>query len=262
MSTPGPLVLPPPPARQRARPTPLVLGIALVASFALVVLLGASPATSEADSTRDGYSFIATGDDGAPYRWDPCTPIRYQVDLAGQPASALPVIHEAVRRTAAASGMEFTFDGVVVGSSPVDLIHSMDFVSSPSQGLYRWSPILITFAPAEVFASVEMSEAAGFGMPVTSRYDPEQYVSGLIVINSDAPMGAAFEYAGSLGPIVQHELGHVLGLGHSSSPAQLMYEAPFAAEWNTGDIAGFERLGSGSCLLVPAAFPNGANRAW
>lgn len=202
---------------------------------------------------------MATTDDGAPYRWNPCTPIRYQVDLAGAPVTALSDIHEAFRRTANVSGLEFTFDGVVTDSSLVDLVYS-DFVTSPSEGLYRWSPVLVTFAPSTTLEAIGApGEAVAVGSPVTSRYDPEQYVSGVIVVNSDVSLDAGFDHAASLGPVIQHELGHVLGLAHVLNPAQLMYPSPVVAEWNAGDIEGLSRLGSGPCLLVPAAFPNGAS---
>jgi Matrixin len=236
-----------------------VLGVALVVSLALVVAVGASSATSEPGSWRTPYSFMATSSDGSPVRWDPCSPIRYQVDLSGQPVSALQDIHEAVRRTAEASGLDFQFDGVVVGTSPLELLETVDFVTSPSNGLFRWSPVLITFAPSETFRALGAPpEAIGLGAPVTSRYDPDQYVSGLIVVNSDVPLAPGFEHAGSLGPVLQHELGHVLGLAHVLHPAQLMYPSPIVPEWNEGDIAGLRRLSSGPCLIVPSAFPNAA----
>jgi hypothetical protein len=276
---PGPLLPapPPPPAPEvrptfasfsapspgtprRTRPSPLVLAMALVASFALVVVLGASPATSEADPKHEGYAFMATTSDGSPYRWDPCSPIRYQVDLAGGPVTALPDIHEAFRRTAEASGLEFTFDGAVTGTSLPDLVTSGDFVSSPGDGLYRWSPVLVTFAPTETFEAIGApDEAIAVGAPVRSRDDPEQYVSGMIVVNSDVWLAPGFDHAASLGPVIQHELGHVLGLAHALDPGQLMHAAPLVTDWNTGDVEGLRRLASGPCLVVPGAFPNGAS---
>jgi pimeloyl-ACP methyl ester carboxylesterase len=50
--------------------------------------------------------------------------------------------------------------------------------------------------------------------------------------------------------IVQHELGHVVGLDHTSDRTQLMYsetndEQP--GDWGTGDLAGLHELGSGEC---------------
>ncbi len=49
--------------------------------------------------------------------------------------------------------------------------------------------------------------------------------------------------------VVQHELGHVMGLDHVADQAQLMYsEGAEARDWGTGDLAGLHQLGSGACF--------------
>jgi hypothetical protein len=43
---------------------------------------------------------------------------------------------------------------------------------------------------------------------------------------------------------MMHELAHIAGLGHSRSPAELMYESTFVAtDWGRGDRAGLRRVG-------------------
>lgn len=218
-----------------------------------------SSATTERPAGRHAYSFMAVSSGGTPFRWDPCSPIRYQVDLAGMPESVLDDVHEAVRLTADASGLRFEYQGLVERTSPLDLIETLDFVSSAADGPLGWSPVLITFGSQEVFDRMGAPpDAAGLGMPVTSRYDPDQFVSGLIVINADLPLASGFEHVASLGPVVEHELGHVVGLGHVLHPGQLMFPAPIVRRWNDGDLTGLRRLGSGPCLAVPSAFPNAA----
>jgi hypothetical protein len=233
-----------------------VLLIAIVAE----VLAGGSPAAPSPAAPppspfdeRQAYSFLARGPDGTPYRWNPCAAIRYQVDLAGMPRSVVPDIEEAVRLTSQASGLTFEYEGTVDRPDPQELLAMMSFVSPGPDGLRVWSPVLITFAPQRVFRELGARRAIGVAFPVVSRADPDQLVSGLIVINSDARLGPGFDNIESLGPIVEHELGHIVGLGHVRFPLELMNPAPIVRRWNEGDLTGLRRLGSGSCLDVPPA---------
>ena len=51
--------------------------------------------------------------------------------------------------------------------------------------------------------------------------------------------------------IVQHELGHLVGLGHVGDPRELMFteESPLQTDdWGSGDRVGLARLGRGRCF--------------
>ncbi len=253
-----PMPAPPPGAGRRGGawgPRVMVaLGIALL--VALVVGndgLGSSVQRDRDASERDAYSFVGETAAGAPYRWDPCSPIRYQVDLAGMPESTLDDVREAVRLTSEASGLAFEFDGLVQGTSPADLVRTMDFVAIGGDGSAVWSPVLITFGSEALLRSLDVTDAAGVAFPVTSRLDADQLVSGLIIVNTDAHLVPGFANAMSIGPVLEHELGHIVGLGHVRAPFELMNPAPVVRRWNVGDLAGLRRLGAGSCQAVPEA---------
>ena len=260
---PPPLPAPPPPAapagrRRRRRARVGGAGrLALLVSLALVGhALVVEPASSDPGLAPDAsaYSFVGVTPDGEPFRWDPCSPIRYEVDLGTMPGSALANVQEAVRLTGQASGLHFEFDGLVEDTSPLHIVDTMDFVSYREDGTAEWNPVLITFAPHEVFHEFHAARALGIAFPVTSRQDYDQLVTGLIVITADVPLEPGFRSAGSLGPVVEHELGHIVGLGHVAHPLQLMFPAPLVRRWNDGDLTGLRRLGSGPCLVVPSAY--------
>ena len=51
--------------------------------------------------------------------------------------------------------------------------------------------------------------------------------------------------------VIQHELGHVMGLDHVSDPRELMYTEGSPAQttnWGPGDRRGLHELGSGACF--------------
>ena len=118
-------------------------------------------------------------------------------------------VEEAVRRTSEASGLGFEFDGVV-HRSVADLLDAGSFVTEAPGGL-RWSPVLIAFRSRSAMRDVGVRHALGVAFPVTSRFDAEQFVSGVVVINASAQLEEAFGRAPSVGEVVQHELGHTVG---------------------------------------------------
>jgi hypothetical protein len=212
------------------------------------------PPSSSGD--RYDYSFLAMTADGSPYRWDPCTPIRYQVDLRGQPRDALRDVLGAIALTTEASGLRFEYAGLVEGSSPREIVRYMKFTAPTAEGTLGWSPLLFTFASERELARIGGKDVIARAYPVVSIYDRDQIVSGMIVVNDDVVLGPGFASTRSLGPVLEHELGHILGLAHADQPFQLMFATPVTPRWNDGDRTGLRRLGSGSCLSPPPAFPD------
>ena len=218
----------------------------------LVVVLAivlASTATTAIVLERNGHhgshAFLATLAGGGPLRWDPCEPIHYQVNYANAPAGASGDVREAIARIAEASGIEFVDDGVTE-RTPAGALQA------GFRGTYELPiPVLIAWEPRATFRTwAPPSRVAGFGLPWRGTED--RYVSGMIVIQADAPIPVGFDGRSSLGPVLMHEWGHVLGLGHVASGRELMWsplvpDAAFPDVLQTtlgpGDLEGLAAVG-------------------
>ncbi len=250
----------PPPAPWGRRHGRAFLTVAIGLVLVLITGIGAVGASHPSERDSDSgpvfggeraHAFIGRSADGEPYRWDPCSPIHYRVDLGPVDGRVLADVQEAVRRVNRASGLAFEFDGLV-HVSVNDLFASGDFVTITTAGLH-WSPLLIAFRSRSAMRALDLQRAYGAAMPVTTRFDAEQFVSGVVVINASAGLEDGFDRAPSMGTVLQHELGHAVGLGHILDPFQLMSPVPVVTDWGRGDLAGLEELGEGPCLDVPTA---------
>ena len=264
---PRPFRFPLPPAPRVGAPRPpggvpsrrrdtiwIAIGLAFVLVAAIAGAAGSVPSNDDRRplfGSDRSHAFIGRSANGDPFRWDPCSPIRYQVDLGRANARVLRDVREAVRRTSAASGLRFRFEGLV-HVSVADLITGGDFVTAGRGGLH-WAPVLIAFRSRTALRDLGVRRVLGVTFPVTSRFDADQFVSGAVVINTDGGMREGFGPGPSLGATLQHELGHVVGLGHILDPFQLMSPVPVMSDWGRGDLAGLQQLGQGPCLDVPTA---------
>lgn len=75
-------------------------------------------------------------------------------------------------------------------------------------------------------------------------------VSGNVVLDAADLSNAMLQPGGVDGvrAVIQHELGHMVGLDHVADPTQLMYSESSVVDWGDGDLAGLNALGSGPCL--------------
>ena len=198
-----------------------------------------------------GFKFLSL-DPGTnqPVRYDPCTPIHYVINPADAPRGGLDDIHEAVRFTAEASGLRFSFDGLV--DEPL-LSGQRDPVQETRYGP-RWAPLLIGWIPfdSDIF---EVDGVGVAGSAIERNRDGRLvYVTGSIVLNGADQLDNGFRPGKTWGKVVLHELGHVLGLDHVVDPAQVMHPSLVSspAAWGAGDLAGLRLLGPDSgCLSVP-----------
>jgi hypothetical protein len=228
-----------------------LLAPGVLASVALVPWSGGDPS----------YAFLERRSDGKPYRWEPCEPIHYEVNLDHAPVDAMRDVVEAIARVSEASGISFVLDGPT-DRTPQE--HEADGFRDP--GSLRPRPVLIAWLPAYSFREYgDPNETIGVGVAVPgSGSEYWVYGSGMVVINADAPLLPGFEYPFALGPVLMHELGHVLGLGHVGDGAEIMWSPdepgadPFAVgdvtDWGDGDLVGLAKIGrQAGCIHVAAS---------
>ena len=239
---------------------------------------GGCPAASHVDPRVSGvereaiptlppaYSFSAVASDGCtPVRWNPCEPVRFVVNPAGAPPGGPEDVRQAFRRLGRATGITFVDAGRTdersAGARPA---------YQPERYGRRWAPILVEWQ-TEAGGTQEI-QLVGVGLPVRSG---DVYVSGRLSLNPAAvtharartPLAPGFgapDGTGPVGPsgvtwgrVVLHELAHVVGLGHTRDPAQLMYpetteQTTRPARFAAGDRAGLRHLGrDAGCLPTP-----------
>jgi len=81
-----------------------------------------------------------------------------------------------------------------------------------------------------------------------------------VAVDVEDPNPSGFDLPGMQGPVVLHELAHVLGLGHAESDGNLMEPSGGGVTaFGPGDLAGLEHLGrDAGCLSGPTPGPGGA----
>jgi len=192
------------------------------------------------------FKFLNLTDSSQPVTFSPCRPIHYVVGRHLQPLNAHVLRQQGIGAVSAATGLKFIYDG------------DTDEQTSNSRSDYqpdrygdRWAPVLITWADSK--------EVPDFGTDVLGEAGPiieslssgeEAYVSGQVTLSTSAfaEIASQRDQVDQLG-IVEHELGHLVGLDHISDTEQIMYPSlnRDSHDYQSGDLAGLAALGQGPC---------------
>lgn len=251
-----------PPGRRRRRALPAPLAGLLVTGLVLGLLAALAPgeewralrrlvglgpdrsSTSVDFEPGTGtFAFLMTQrGSGEPVGYDPCRPVEYVVNPAGAPEGWEDLVESSVARTEAATGLSFRYRGTTE-ERPFNPL-----VRGPFSGSRR--PAVIGFADEEEIADLA-GDVAGLGgsLAVRDGVGRDYYVTGSVALDvavfDDARMGRD---RAALEAILDHELGHLVGLDHVEDPGELMFEQNFGRTgYGPGDLEGLARLGAIEC---------------
>jgi hypothetical protein len=184
---------------------------------------------------------VQTSDKRTPVAWDPCRPIHYVVNPAGQPADGQQLIADAVARVSRATGLRFVADGPTT-----EMPGKARDPYQPKRYGDRWAPVAIAWSDEN-----SEPELAGYIAGVTSphavvtRDGTVVYISGEVLLDREQLKDGGPEAEAT----VLHELGHLAGLGHVSDRTQIMFSegSPGVTDYGDGDLRGLAALGRGPC---------------
>ena len=237
------------PPRRRFPVWVVAVCVLLALSFGAVALAPLFQGTKPAEGA--GFLFLDRTDQGAPTRWNPCEPIHYVVNASLAPPGSIADVHEAVRRISAATGISFVYEGITDEDASI----YREYVQPDRYGP-RWAPVLIAWAdPDDSDIPFRRGDrvAAGVAVPriPPTRFE-DVYVSGWIAINADDPNPPGFDLPGEQGPVILHEIGHLMGPGHVRTVGELMNPSGGGVtDLAAGDREGLRELGAaGGCIRV------------
>jgi len=163
--------------------------------------------------------------DGHPTQWATCR-ISMVVNPDGAPAGALSLIREAAREVSAATGMTIRITDTDSTLTP-----------AASYGVKNSGPVIVSFGvPGQV--NVADHTYALYTGRVGAVNGTVVYWAGMLTINTAtwAPLGAGSDGRGQQLGTVLHEMLHMVGFGHSTSPASLMYPQANGISGITDDV--------------------------
>ena len=194
------------------------------------------------------YVFMLNQPDSAdPVAYDPCRPIHVVMNERNVVAGGSAFVNQALAALHTATGLEFVVDGFT-DEAPAKVREAYQ----PDRYGKRWAPVLIAWSDP-----VESPDLAGDVLGLggsESASDGKQsvYVTGAIALDGPELAGllALPDGEAQVRSVIEHELGHLVGLDHVNDPTQLMNPSTdgTVTTYAAGDLTGLNRLGRGACF--------------
>jgi hypothetical protein len=206
------------------------------------------------------HEFLSLQPDGVtPVAYDPCRPIHFVTRPGGPPEGDI-LIREAIAAVSTATGLRFVDDGTTE-EGPSDERAAFQ----PEVYGDRWAPVLFTWSDTvesprlgEISADAPQADPAAYAGSIAVGLRDEGsedgdlvYVTGSVTLDQAdlTDLLAGPDGRAAVRSVIQHEVAHLVGLGHVGDTTQLMHPQmqPGTTSFGAGDLQGLAALGSGAC---------------
>lgn len=210
---------------------------------ALALLISAPPAPASAvipTSTSSGpYTYLARQplNQRASVRWYPCATHTYKIYVGGSTSAQRSLLRNTVARLSRVSGIPLRFAGYTAVLPNRSNAGTLPRTAGASIVLAFTTPGRTNLLPTA--SAGLLGVGGGYYSWTGSR--PAWYTSGYAVFNTRTMPRTS---TGQL-RMFEHELGHTLGLGHTSLRTDVMYPVQYSSSptWSLGYARGLIAIG-------------------
>ena len=191
-------------------------------------------------------------------RWDSCRAIRWAFYPHNSPRHALRQISASFTRLHRATGLDFDYVGrtdrkpVPAGKDVKGIDVIVGWRTAHDFRAFRRHDDVVGVGGNSFYGGYEEADGTQVG----------KIFRGGVVLNAeqDYRVKNGFGRGYTWGEVIEHELGHVVGLAHPKSDRQIMYYSVTRRDafWGAGDLAGLRQLGDVRGCLSKISGPESA----